>query len=134
MSWRNVAKAGTLALFLVGCASAIIEERMQPMVGRPASDVFEKLGLPDAEGEVAGRRFYIWGTQTSGSFTVPQHKTGTIYGPYGTSTYGYTTYQQHFYNYMCTIRVFVDSDDRIATYDFKGNEGGCSTFAEMLSR
>ena len=135
MHWGKVAKAGILALLLVGCAGEIIQEKMQLMIGGPASDVFAKLGLPDAEGEVVGRKFYVWGTQTTGSYTVPQYNTGTIYSPYGgTSTYSYTTYQQHSYNYLCKIRVFVDSQDRVTTFDFEGNEGGCSTFAQQLSR
>ena len=134
MNWGKVAKAGTLVLFLTGCAGEIIQEKMQPMIGRPASYIFAKLGLPDAEDVVAGRKFYVWGTQTAGSYTLPQYNTGTIYSPYGTSTYGYTTYQQHSYNYFCKIRVFVDSQDRITTYDFDGNEGGCATFANQLSR
>lgn len=73
MNWESLAKAGTLALVLTGCAGEIIQEKMSPMIGRPASYVFAKLGLPDAEGEVAGRKFYIWGTQTTGSYTVPQY-------------------------------------------------------------
>ena len=134
MNLGKIAKVGTLALVLAGCAGEIIQEKMLPMIGRPASYVFAKLGLPDAEGEVAGRKFYLWGTQTAGSYTVPLYNTGSVYSPYGTSTYSYTTYQQHSYNYFCKIRVFVDSKDRITTYDFDGNEGGCATFAKQLSR
>ena len=132
MNWGKIATAGTLALVLAGCAGKIIQEKMLPMIGQPASSVFAKLGLPDAEGEVAGGKFYVWGTQATGSYTVPQYNTGSIYSPYGTSTYSYTTYQQRSYNYSCKIRVFVDSQDRITTYDFKGN--GCATFAKQLSR
>ncbi len=135
MKLGNIAKAGTFALLLGGCAGEIIQEKMSTMIGRPASHVFAKLGLPDAEGKVAGRKFYVWGTQASGSYTLPQYNTGTIYNPYGgTSTYSYTAYQQHSYNYFCKIRIFVDSKDRITTYDFEGNEGGCRRFSSQLDR
>ena len=134
MNLGMVAKAGTLVLLLAGCAGEIIQKKMQPLIGFPVSHVFEKLGLPDAEDEVAGLKFYVWGTQASGSYPLPQYNTGTIHSPYGTSTYSYTTYLQHSYNEFCQIRVFVDSLDRVTTYDFKGNEGGCSVFADQLNR
>lgn len=134
MNWRKIAGAGILALFLAGCTGKIIQEKMSTMLGGPASRVFAKLGLPDAEGEVAGRKFYVWGTQAAGSYILPKYNTGTIYNPYGMSTYNYMTYQQHSYNYYCKIRVFVDSQDRITAYDLKGNEGGCGRFADQLSR
>ena len=134
MNLGKTAKAGIFALLLTGCAGEIIQEKMSAMIGRPATLVFAKLGWPDAEREVAGRKFYVWATQDVGSYTLPQYNTETIYGPYGTSTYSYTTYQQYSYNSVCKIRVFVDSQDRITTYDFKGNEDGCAMFADQLSR
>ena len=134
MNWKTPAIAGTLALLLAGCAAGIIEEKMQPMIGEPASLVFEKLGIPDAEDEVAGRKFYVWATQNSGSILFPQQNIGTVYPGYRTSTYTYTTFVPIAYNHVCRIRIFVDPTDRITTYDFEGNEGGCSTFATRLSR
>ena len=135
MNWGMIAKAVILALFLAGCAGQIIQEKMQPMIGRPVSYVFGKLGWPDAESKIAGQKIFSWVTQTGGSYTLPQYNTGTIYNPCGsTSTYSYTTYHQHSYNYFCIIRIFVDAEDRVTAYDFEGNEGGCSTFAKQLSR
>ncbi len=50
-------------------------------------------------------------------------------------TYTYTTYNQYSYNYFCELLVFVDSSDKIITYDYEGNEGegGCNVFAGRLS-
>ena len=110
MNWRKIAGAGILVLFLAGCAGKIIKERMSSMFGSPAPNVFAKLGLPDAEGEVAGRKFYVW------------------------STKNYMNYGQQSYIYYCKLRVFVDSRDRITAYDVEGNEGGCGRFADGLSR
>ena len=134
MNWKMRVIAGTLALFLAGCAAGIIEEKMEPMIGQPASNAFEKLGLLDAEGEVAGRKFYVWETRTSGSFSMPKQSTGTLFGGPGPSTFTLLTHEEVYYNHHCKMRIFVDSQDRIATYDFDGNEGGCSTFAKKLSR
>lgn len=125
-----------LFLITTGCASEIIQKKMAGMTGQPAELLFAKLGLPEVESWVAGRKFYAWDTQASGSYSIPQHRTGIIYGPYGqsTQTYSYTTYLQQHYHYYCKLRVFVDARDRIVTYDFEGNEGGCGTFADRLSR
>ena len=134
MVWKTLPTAATLALILAGCASVTIEEKMQPMLGQPASQVFEKLGIPDAEDVVAGRKFYVWKTEDSGSILLPQLNTGSVYTGYGTSTYTYTSYVPIVYSHACKFRVFVDAKDLITTYDFEGNEGGCSTFASQLSR
>ena len=104
------------------------------MVGYSAERVFDKLGIPDAESEVAGLKFYIWETSNQGSYSVPQYNTGTVYSPSGYPvTYSYTTYNQFSYNHFCKLRVFVNSLDIITTYDFEGNEGGCGVFASQLS-
>ena len=134
MDWKTPATAATLALLLTGCAAKIIEEKMQTMIGQPASQVFEKLGIPDAEDVVAGRKFYVWETEDSGSILLPQQNTGFVYTGYGTSTYTYTTYVPMVYSHACKFRVFVDTRDLITTYDFEGDEGGCSTFASQLSK
>ena len=123
MDWKTPATAATLALLLAGCAGGIIEDKMQPMIGQPASQVFEKLGIPDAEDVVAGRRFYVWETESSGSILMPQQNTGSVYTGYGTSTYTYATYVPVPYSHACKFRVFVDAKDLITTYDFEGDEG-----------
>ena len=124
--------AAILAVLVSGCASEIIQEEMTAMIGYPAEEVFLELGLPDAESRVAGRKFYVWNTQASGSYSIPQQHTGTIQGAYGPSTYTYTTFQQQQYHHFCNLRVFVDSQERVTTFDFEGNEAGCGTFADLL--
>ena len=140
MSYRTarVTALGMLALVAPGCmetASEQIRANMTGMVGQPAHSLFDRLGIPEAEGRVAGRKFYVWDTYEAGSVSVPQRHTGTIYNPYSpiySSTYSHTTYQQVPYTHFCKLRVFVDSHERIVTYDLEGNEGGCGTFASQL--
>ena len=136
MNGRDAAGAGILmlALLLAGCAGQMIHESMQPMIGRPATHAFAKLGFPDSEDTVAGRKFYVWTTESSGSHLVPQFNTGTIRGKDGTTTFSYTTFEEQFYHHECRLRVFVDAKDRIAAYDLNGNDAGCSVFARKLSR
>lgn len=134
MNCRYAARTGILALFLAGCAGEMIRDAMLPLIGHRASYLFEKLGFPDAEDTIAGRRFYVWASETTGSQLVPHFNTGTIRGKHGTSTFGYTTFHEQPYHRSCRFRVFVDSEDRITAYDLDGNEGGCSALANKLDR
>ena len=142
MSGKVTRLAALVAFVLLasGCftsAKQMFQENMDCMAGLPASSLFDRLGIPESEGQVAGRKFYVWDTYNSGSISIPQQHTGTLYNPYSqpfSSTYTYTTYQQVQYSHFCKFRVFVDSQDRIITYDFEGNEGGCRRLASQLSQ
>ena len=134
MSCRHAIWAAALALLVAGCAGRVIDTEMQYMIGRPASEVFLRLGIPDDEGRVAGLKYYVWKTQSTGTHVVPQHNTGTIHGADGTSTIRYTTLHHQIYNLECTFRVFVDPNERVTTWDFKGTDGGCPQIAQRLLR
>jgi hypothetical protein len=98
-----VAAAG---LALSACAGDAIKERMKVFVGLPASAVFGKLGYPQQQQEVAGKKIYVW---TSG-------------GMYrGTS-------------YDCTFRVIVDAQDIVTGWDVQGSEAQCGNYATALNR
>jgi hypothetical protein len=93
-------------LALSACAGDAIKERMKVFVGLPASAVFSKLGYPQQQQEVAGKKIYAW---TSG-------------GMYrGTS-------------HDCTFRVIVDAQDIITSWDVQGNEAQCGLYATALNR
>jgi hypothetical protein len=52
-----------------------------------------------------------------------------------TATDGRKTYlwsPPSYYVAPCTLRVFLDKDDKIADYDFSGSNGGCGYFAHVL--
>ena len=133
MSCKYATVVAMLAPLLTGCAGPVIDTEMQSMIGRPASDVFLRLGLPDAEGRVAGLKYYVWKSRTTGSHLVPQYHTGTIFGDKGTSIIRYTTMQEQLFNMECTFRVFVDPNERVTTWDTRGNDG-CSRIASRLRR
>ena len=133
MSCKHAMLAVMLALLLAGCAGRVIDTEMQSMIGRPASDVFLRLGLPDAEGRVAGLKYYVWNMRSTGTHLVPQFHTGTIRGEEGTSTIRYTTMQEQRFDMECTFRVFVDPNERVTTWDTRGNDG-CSQIAVRLRR
>ena len=133
MSCKHATLVAMLALLLAGCAGRVIDTEMQSMIGRPASDVFLRLGLPDDEGRVAGLKYYAWKTRSTGTHLVPRYHTGTIRGDDGTSTIRYTTMQEQLFSMECTFRVFVDPNERVTTWDSRGNDG-CSQIAGRLRR
>ena len=107
---------------------------MQAFIGQPASHVFEKLGVPDAEDEVAGRKFYVWETESSGSFYVPMPRTGTVHDGNPTSSLTFFVHEFHTYHHACKFRLFVDKQDLVTGYDLEGDGGGCGVFANQLRR
>ena len=100
---------GLSLLALAGCLnpSATLDEKQRYFIGQDASTLFSSMGFPQQEGEIAGRKFYAWTYNQSGSLTLPQYNTGTYsgstYGTYGSynsyGTVGYTTYSTTNYNY-----------------------------------
>jgi len=134
MSRRRAALVWFVALFLAGCAGRIIDDRMQAFIGQPASYVFEKLGVPDAEDEVAGTKFYVWETESSGSFFVPTPRTGTVHDGNRTSNLTFFVKEFHSYHHVCKFRLFVDMQDLVTGYDLEGDGGGCGAFANQLRR
>ena len=107
---------------------------MQAFIGQPASYVFEKLGVPDAEDEVAGRKFYVWETESSGSFFVPKPGTGAVYEGDRMSSLSFLFHEFQTYHHVCKFRLFVDKQDLVTGYDLEGDGGGCGTFANQLRR
>lgn len=99
------------ALTLSACAAQVIESHMNPMLGKPVSAVFARLGYPDGETTVAGHRAYVWSNQ--GMEVLPVVVPTTTAGYVGrvpvnmtTNTYGAMNAQ-----YSCRIRVFVDDSE-----------------------
>ena len=120
---------------LSGCNPwTTIDKNMQTLRGEHISVLFATLGMPTNQGEVAGRKFYIW--STGGSVYMPNVETTTGYGSVGSQPFNYsqTTYGGgSFAQLHCNLRVFVDKSDTIITYDGSGNNGACDVFADRLS-
>tara|TARA_A100001015_G_scaffold229718_1_gene259802 strand:+ start:2533 stop:2958 length:426 start_codon:yes stop_codon:yes gene_type:complete len=128
---------------LQGCLNPrdTLNEKSPSYIGQPAEILFNQMGLPNSEGEVAGRRYYLWSYQNSGSLTLPQYNTANSSGSYNTygggygtysGTTGYTTYQTTNYNYQCVIRAFVNRNDIITKFDMDGNVGGCNPLVRRM--
>lgn len=122
-------------LFLCGCTNpgTIIHDELGKLHGQPVSTVFAKLGYPQSEGNVAGRKFYLWSNNVMGraSRTKITQGGGQIDGKY--FDYTETTIGGGIpYNMNCTIRVFVSKDDYVQFADGSGTNGACAEYAERL--
>lgn len=122
---------------LSGCAWDIVDDKMDKMRGLHIGEAIAKLGYPQSDIEVAGRKHYVWSRREVGAYRVPRYETKTVtsYGANGptTNTYSYTTYESVPYDYQCSLRIFVDDEERILSWDMAGNQGACSTYAWRLS-
>jgi hypothetical protein len=143
MKLLHLAAIITSSLVLVGCMNPMdtLNEKSPSYTGQPAQILFNKMGLPNSEGVVAGRKFYLWSYQNSGSITIPQYNTANTYGSYnsyggGYGTYsgstGYTTYSTTNFNHQCVIRAFVNKKDIVTQFDMDGNRGGCNPLVKRL--
>ena len=121
-------------LVLAGCATfGGMEDNLNGLVGRPEREAFKALGYPNSKQNFGNETVYVWGRSSSGTYYVPQTTSTTGYVG-STPVYGTTTYNQPVaYNYNCTIRVIVDQQNYIKTWEYDGNLGGCAAYMQRLS-
>jgi hypothetical protein len=105
----NVAIA--VALALSGCAQnpfPVIQSTLGDLKGRPVKTVVEKLGDPDEQIHDGDEKAYVW--------------------------YRVNKPRQEFLSNLveCTIKVFVDKDDKITGFFYSGNNAGCGRYAHKL--
>ena len=103
MLLRATIVAIVFSLF-TSCSSSIIDQSMSSMVGKPLSAATAKLGFPDQEQVIAGRKVFTW--LTSGFFEGTSEK--------------------------CQIRVIMNGD-LIGSFDFYNDySGACLRYAARL--
>jgi hypothetical protein len=135
MTLRNRAATIALTATLLGCNPwQSINDRLLPMRGSPIDTLFAKLGYPQHEGTIAGHHFYLW--QTAQTAPLPDDMSTTIgHGTVDAQSFDYTatTFGGGGIGTMrCSLRVFVDDNDRITRWDGGGNVGACLNFADRL--
>lgn len=109
---KFLALASVLAA--AGCGRTpfpVLETQMDAEKGELVKTLYPRLGDPDGSREVNGEKVYIW--------TSSAEKTASGVG--GASI-----------GFDCTLRVFVDKNEKVTHYDFKGNVGGCAVLAHRL--
>lgn len=113
---RKQALVLAVALAAAGCGQTpfpVIQTQMNDEKGEPVKALFAKLGAPDGTAVVDGEKAYVW--STAAKDTIAASAAAEI-------------------GFHCTLRVFVNRDEKVAHYDFKGNVGGCAAFAHRLDK
>lgn len=123
---------------LTGCSWDHVNERMEALRGQDIGRAIAKLGYPDSEVRVAGSRYFTWSRREVGSYLVLRYQTKPV-SSYGSDaltldTYKYTTYESVPYELECSLRIFVDEQERITHWRLSGNNGACWAYASRLAR
>ena len=111
---RQAVVVAAMALAAAGCARTpfpVIETQMASLKDQPVKTLLAKFGEPSSNEQINGEKVYVWSTANDNS--IAGAAANTI-------------------SFACTIRVFVDRDENISHYDFKGNVGGCALYAHQL--
>jgi hypothetical protein len=101
---HRFAAVAAMGIFVASCAGTI-KEGMTRLQGQPLSAVIAKIGVPNDERMVAGKKVYIWGSPG------PSEKESKEKG--------------------CQIRATMNGDV-IETFDYQGDEKLCQRYAERL--
>lgn len=111
---KRVLVMAAVVLAAGGCALSpfpTLETRLAELKGKAASEVIAKLGDPSRNEQIGGEKAYVWSLSGSGSLSDAAVNTLA---------------------FQCTIKVFVDKDDKVAHYSFSGNVAGCGQYAHRL--
>lgn len=133
----------TLVFFLTSCAFKQIESGLNALQGKNIDTAFNYLGYPDAIQDLNGQKIFVWGEQfsvtTTTAVTNQHYGNASTYSPnyghaYGNYSGTSTSYVPVTHNYNCNIKIIANSEGIITGYQYKGNEGGCSSFGTALSK
>lgn len=133
----KILASAALPVALAGCMTwSGFNEQLGGLVGEPLDLVIQRLGYPNGERQIAGHHVYIWSSNSTGIISMPQttYGTATAFNRFGTTTaYGSSTsYVPMTVGYNCEILLEVDMSNRIRSYQYNGNIGGCSPYWRRL--
>ena len=137
-----------LILFLSGCAvqtfptHGVLHEGLAAMVGSPVKSLVAKIGYPDSDVAVGGRKLYTWDHRSAFTYTVPENicrqtNRGVFYSqsapcpcaPQIGDGVRDTVQVDRTVLHFCTIKIEADGAEKISGYTFDGNRQGCEHFA-----
>lgn len=108
---RKTIGAIVVALALSACAQTsypIIQSKLDDLRGQPVKTVIEKLGDPDEQIKNGDEKGYAW-------YRLNKSR------------------PEFFANFLvCTIKVYVDKDDKVTGFFYSGNNAGCGRYAHKL--
>ena len=137
---RSIAIA--FALLLTGCAvqtfptMGVLREGLAGMVGAPVEALVERIGYPESDVTVGGRKVYTWDHRKAFTYLVPETvcRDEIVFHPRGRREVRRVceTHQvEKTVLHHCTIKVEADEAEEITGYSFDGNADGCEYFAHF---
>ena len=127
-----------VGIFLTSCSTfEDIDKGLTNLHGQHIDNLIAKIGYPNGQNEVAGRKLYIWDSRQTVSYSMPttSYSSGNVnaYGTYGSAFGTYsgstTTWVPQVATYFCTITVEVNQNETIVAAQYGGNIGGCERYA-----
>ena len=130
----------TLVLILSGCAVqtfptlGVLREGLASMVGAPVEALVEKIGYPESDVALGGRKVYTWDHRKAFTYLVPETvcRDEIVFHPRGRREVRRVceTHQvERTVLHHCTIKAEAGEDETITGYSFDGNADGCERFA-----
>lgn len=105
---------------------------LNSLIGQPIQAAFARLGYPNQETAIAGRKVFLWSRNFSAP--GPVSTTSTTTGMVGNTPYTSRTTNLGWEDaqYSCVIRVFTDKNNAVQSWDYDGNIGGCEGYAKRF--
>lgn len=138
------------ALLLTGCAvqtfptMGVLREGLSSMMGAPVDTLVEKIGYPESDVTVGGRKVYTWDHRKAFTYLVPEticrervveHSTpNRPRAPVRRKVVKEcsTVQMEKTVLHHCTIKVETDVAEIITGFTFDGNADGCERFAVVF--
>ena len=121
---------------LSGCVMSftVLDAELPKYYGRHIDTLVARIGYPNSEQMLMGRKVYVWTTSMQHVSVTPTTSTSSGYVGTMPVTITGTNYQTNVIQLSCTIRVFVDDANIIQFADYGGNNGACYTYSEPLEK
>ena len=124
-----------IVAILSGCSGQTLGKNLPYLVGKDVPYAISVLGAPTSVSEFGGTQFISWSVNQQSTMILPTSNTSNSTGYVGgTSVYGTTTTSgtmQVPVSAFCTITLHARGGT-ITTWEWRGNEAGCSQFASRL--
>ena len=119
-----------VVLTLGGCGPNIEADKavLTRYYDQPIQVMTARLGYPQSEGILMGRKVYTWNSSAQLSSATPTVATGMV----GNTPVSVMTYAAETTTVNCAFRVFVDNRNRIDGFDVHGQAGACSPYIRRL--
>lgn len=117
-------------MFLSGCVTtpSTLPADLNRLVGQPLDLALQRLGLPDRQFKAGDTEIIVWAHSFQGVHREPEIVRGTTTTNGTRSTYEETRYIRVPYKTTCTIKMAVDENSRIKSWEMPQMNAACRYF------